>query len=110
MSSKRNECKYHPPTPPPPPPSAHVPPLHQQKLRPTVTPAEQVTDGTISDKKQQRPVYLSTLLPADTSRAATLSQIKLFGNIFVIIMIYYHYCHYYDDFSLFSPFLTRQIQ
>lgn len=82
-------------TTPPAPPLAEAPP--------PVTPAEQVTDGTISDKKQQRPVYLSTRLPADTSRAATLSQIKLFGNI---IMIYYYYCHYYDDFFLFSAFFN----
>lgn len=78
---------------------------------PPVTPAEQVSDGTISNKKQQRPVYLSTLLPADTSRAATLSAIKLSDNIILNITICCHYCHYYDDFFLlFLPFLTRQIQ
>lgn len=76
---------------------------------PPVTPAEQVTDGTISGEKHQRPVYLSTRLPADTSRAATLSQIKLLGNIIIvviIIIIIYHYCRYYYDFPLFSPFLN----
>lgn len=99
---KINECKH-----PNPLPSPH-PSISRGSAPPPVTPAEQVTDGTISGEKHQRPVYLSTRLPADTSRAATLSQIKLLGSIIIviIIIIIYHYCRYYYDFPLFSPFLN----